>query len=230
MTADDLKMFPTDDVGVAQGCPLSALAGNVALRSFDRDLNGRGIVCIRYIDDFILLGKHKHAVTKAFASAERHLTAMNMSIYQPDERPDKAFFGPIGEAFQFLGYCLVPGVYPPAPKNCESVIASVRAELDQGRAHILRALHGRTNGRPLQLYSQTLVAVDGLLRAWSGAFRASKCQTTAAKIDQAVNDQLSNFIAFYRDKVTGLSQTDRRRALGVHVLADDVTRRLSGSS
>ena len=57
MAPEDLKMFPTDDVGVAQGCPLSALAGNVALRSFDRDLNGRGIICVRYIDDFILLGK-----------------------------------------------------------------------------------------------------------------------------------------------------------------------------
>ena len=31
MDLEDLKMFPTDEAGVAQGCPLSAFAGNVAL-------------------------------------------------------------------------------------------------------------------------------------------------------------------------------------------------------
>jgi hypothetical protein len=94
------------------------------------------------------------------------------------------------------------------------------------RAHILQALHGRSNGKPLQLYSQTLVAIDGLLRAWSGAFRASKCPKAAAEIDQAVNNLLSDFIAFYRDNVIERSQTDKRRVLGVHVLADDVIRRV----
>jgi RNA-directed DNA polymerase len=133
MTPEDLKMFPTDDVGVAQGCPLSALAGNIALRSFDQALNGRDIICIRYIDDFILLGKRQRAVTKAFESAEILLASMGMSIYKPSERSDKAFSGPIGESIHFLGYCLAPGVYPPTQINREDVIASVRAEFGQGR-------------------------------------------------------------------------------------------------
>ncbi len=230
MDPEDLKMFPTDHLGVAQGCPLSAFAGNVALKHFDQDMNGRSIICIRYIDDFILLGRHKQAVAKAFASAEQHLTLMGMSIYKPEERPDKAFFGPISEAFDFLGYRLIPGVYPPASKNRTSVLGSVRAELDQGRAHILRALNGKANGKPLQLYAQSLVAIDGLLRAWSGSFRASRCLTTALEIDQGVNDMLRGFIGFYLDKVEGRSQTDRRRALGVHVMSDDIRRKLSQES
>ena len=226
MDPDDLKMFPTDGIGVAQGCPLSAFAGNVALRAFDADLNGRGITCIRYIDDFILLGKHKDAVAKALASASAHLKQLDMSIYVPEERPDKAFFGPIGAGYDFLGYQIVPGVYPPATKNRQQIIESVRDELAEGRGHILRALHRRTSGKPLQLYAQTLVAVDGLLRAWSGSFRASHCLKTANEIDEAVNELISGFITFYREKVDGRSKTDRRRILGVHVLADDIRRRL----
>jgi hypothetical protein len=166
-------------------------------------------------------------VSKALASAEGHLNSIGMSIYKPDERPDKAFFGPMGDAPQFLGYRLVPGVYPPAAKNRESVIASVRAELEHGRAHILRALHRGPIGKPLQLYAQTLVAVDGVLRAWSGSFRASRCLKTAVEIDQAINDLLSNFIAFYRKAVEGRSQIDKRRALGIHVLSDDIRRRIA---
>ncbi len=226
MDPEDLKLFPTDDLGVAQGCPLSAFAGNVAFKDFDQNLNGRGIICIRYIDDFILLGRDKQAVAKAFESAAQHLVSMGMSIYKPDERPDKAFFGPMSGAFDFLGYRLIPNVYPPASKNRESVLGSVRAELDRGRAHILRALNGGANGKPLQLYAQTVVAIDDLLRAWSGSFRASRCLKTAGEIDEAINELLSGFIGFYLDKVKGCSQTQKRRALGVHVLSDDIRRRL----
>src|SRR5262249_1299296 len=46
-------LFPSSETGVAQGSALSALAGNIVLEKFDRDMNGRGIICVRYIDDFI---------------------------------------------------------------------------------------------------------------------------------------------------------------------------------
>lgn len=225
MDPDDRKMFPENDIGVAQGCPLSAFAGNVVLRNFDTALNGRGISCIRYIDDFILLGRRKEAVTRAFENANQHLTSMGMSIYKPDERPDKAFFGPIGERFEFLGYQLVPGVYPPAEKSRKRILESVRDEFDRGRAHILRTLHRGTGGRPAQHYAQTLVAVDGLLRAWSGAFRASRCLKTAREIDEGVNQLISAFISFYREHTEGRLTIDRRRVLGIHVLADDIRKR-----
>lgn len=223
----DLAMFPTDDVGVAQGCPLSAFAGNVVLRDFDTQLNGRGITCIRYIDDFILLGRNKRSVEKAFQNAGEYLSALGMSIYKPTERPDKAFMGPIDSEFEFLGYQIVPGVYPPAPKNRERIVEAIREELDQGRAQILRTLHRGSDGRPLQLYSQTLVTIDRLLRAWNSSFRASRCMRTAQQIDETVNELIGAFIAFYRDKIEGYSRTDRRRVLGIYVLADEIQRRLN---
>jgi hypothetical protein len=224
--SDELRLFPTDDVGVAQGCPLSAFAGNVILRHFDAQLNGKGIVCIRYIDDFILLGQRRAHVAKAFESAGKLLASLEMAIYRPEDRPDKAFFGPIDNRFDFLGYQLRPGLYPPARKNLDGMLAAVREELDLGRTHILRALNRGTDGHPLQLYSQTLVVVDRLLRAWSNSFKASRCIDTADEIDQTLNGLISDFIAFYRDKVGGRSQLEKRRALGVHVLADDIRLRL----
>ena len=230
MEPDDLRLFPTDEAGVAQGCPLSALAGNIALREFDAALNGRNITCIRYIDDFIILGRRKEYVRKAFASAEAILTALGMAIYQPDVRPDKAFLGSFNEQFDFVGYQLVPRLYPPAAKNREQVITSIRSELGEGRTHILRALNSDTGGKPLQLYAQTLVAVDGILRAWSGSFSASRCLASAKEIDNTVNTLISDFIAFYRDKLEKKSQLEHRRALGVHVVEDDIRQRLKQSS
>jgi hypothetical protein len=73
-------LFPDSETGVAQGSALSALAGNIALRHFDQQMNGREIVCVRYIDDFILLGKSQVKVRAAFASAQKLLARMEMDV------------------------------------------------------------------------------------------------------------------------------------------------------
>ena len=224
---DELRMFPIDGLGVAQGCPLSAFAGNVVLRQFDAKLNGKGITCIRYIDDFIILGERRAYVAKTFANAANLLSDLGMSVYKPEDRPDKAFFGEINEGHDFLGYQIRPGLYPPALKNRQQIIESVREELELGRAHILRTLNGDPGEKPLQLYAQSLVAVDHLVRAWGRSFQSSRCRMTAKEVDNAINGLISGFIAFYRDATTKRTQLERRRALGIHVLLDDIDQRFS---
>jgi hypothetical protein len=49
--------------------------------------------------------------------------------------------------------------------------------------------------------------------------------TTAKRIDEAINGLISDFIAFYRDRTSDRDITSKRRALGVHVLADEIYRR-----
>ena len=225
MDPEDRKLFPTDDIGVAQGCPLSALAGNVALQDFDKLMNGRGVKCIRYIDDFILLGKRRDSVESAFAAAGSYLLSKGMQIYDPHARPDKAFFGPITEGFDFLGYELTPVFYPPSAKNREALLLSVKHELNEGRSQILHALKNENDNRRRQYFSQSIVAVDDLLRAWSGSFRASRCERTANEIDAACNQLIANFIEFYRERTSDLSQSSRRRVLGVHMLSNDIRER-----
>jgi hypothetical protein len=223
LSDEDRAMFPTDDTGVAQGCPLSALAGNIALREFDDELNGRRVRCIRYIDDFAILGSTRAAVEKAYANAGKRLAALGMKTYQPNDGSGKAFAGKLGGDIEFLGYELTPGLYPPTKKNRERLIASVKAELDEGRRHILRAIHKHPMSQPLQRYAQSLVEVDRRVRAWSGSFKSSRCEATAREIDQEIDRLLSDFIAFYRDQTNGLAtKTEKRRALGVHVVSDDI--------
>ena len=53
---EDRRVFPTDEQGVAQGSPLSPLFGNILLQPFDERFNERGVLCARFIDDFVLLG------------------------------------------------------------------------------------------------------------------------------------------------------------------------------
>ena len=46
-------------------------------------MNARGITCIRYIDDFLVMGKSRHAVQAAMRAAEKLLAELNMHIYDP---------------------------------------------------------------------------------------------------------------------------------------------------
>ena len=86
-------LFPLHEVGVAQGCCLSLLIGNILLEEFDKELNGRGIVCVRYIDDFLILGPRENKVVAAFKSAQRLLSKYGLNAYDPITNKEKAEIG-----------------------------------------------------------------------------------------------------------------------------------------
>lgn len=109
--------FPSYEVGVAQGCCLSPLLGNILLETFDKELNGRGITCIRYIDDFIILGPNRHKVEAAFRSALRILATHGLTAYDPKLASDKADMGEVRNGFEFLGCNIRPGMISPAGKS-----------------------------------------------------------------------------------------------------------------
>lgn len=98
-------LFPLDDIGVAQGCALSTLVGNALLRDFDAELNQRGNVCLRYIDDFIILGAKPEYVHKAFNRALGILKELDLTAYDPwdGSSSGKSARGFIDEGFEFLG-------------------------------------------------------------------------------------------------------------------------------
>jgi hypothetical protein len=53
------------------------------LRDFDRAMNGRGVTCVRYIDDFLLLGPNQRAIEKAFGQAQKLLMEFGLRAYEP---------------------------------------------------------------------------------------------------------------------------------------------------
>ena len=61
--------FPIEDVGVAQGNSLSPLLGNIVLSNFDRITNSEDCRCIRYIDDFLIIGPSERAVNAKLRKA-----------------------------------------------------------------------------------------------------------------------------------------------------------------
>lgn len=219
LSNDDRKLFPTGSDGVAQGCPLSALAGNIVLENFDREMNKQSITCIRYIDDFIITGKSLSAVRKAMDAAKEILAELNMDIYDPIKAPSKAFIGRIGEPYVFLGYALIPGAYPPAEAAFARLLNQIQALITNGQRSISKAVTDRPLSRQDRCYAQTLVAIDLTVHGWRGSFQSSNCPEIFERIDLEIDRRLLDFRSFYRQKITNKTSAQQRKAIRVRLLS-----------
>lgn len=220
LSEEDRALFPTGEDGVAQGCPLSALAGNIVLEGFDRQMNAGNVTCVRYIDDFIVIGKSLEAVQGAMASAKTILSDLKMDIYDPVKAPTKAFIGAIGEPHVFLGYRLVPGVYPPSEAACDKLIERIAALIKDGQRSISKAVTDRPLTSQDRCYAQTLVAIDHAIQGWKGSFKSSNSPEVFRNLDALIDRRLADFRRFYLEKLTKRTPAQQRRAMRVTLLAD----------
>ena len=216
LSAEDLHMFPTGPVGVAQGCPLSALAGNIVLHDFDKKMNdpARGLVCIRYIDDFLVLGKKLRSVEKGMEAAKAHLKRLRMNTYDPIRSPKKAFSGGLNGQV-FLGHSLVPGSYPPSDAAQAKLRKSVNSLIQAGQKAIDKAVEGRKLKSSDRTFAATLVAITNSLQGWRGSFRSSNCPAIFAGLDNWVQRRVSDFESYFRTHTAGADAVGRNMALGV---------------
>ncbi len=214
---EDYKLFPTGDDGVAQGCPLSALAGNIVLHEFDNEMNDpdRGLVCIRYIDDFILVGRSHRSVRKGMEAATRILRDLGMDAYDAVASPKKAFLGTIGQPFNFLGHELRPGRYPPSSAAIEKFKQNIDALIRGGQRTIRKA----ADGRPLKPWDRgfaaTITSLDNAICGWRGTYRSSHCPDVFAELDEWVRRRVQDFERYLRSQPSTITAEQRLLALGI---------------
>ncbi|MBA3941147.1 MAG: hypothetical protein C0520_08055 [Sphingopyxis sp.] len=220
LSSEDRALFPTGEDGVAQGCPLSALAGNIVLHEFDERMNDRGITCIRYIDDFIIVGKSRRSVEAAMKAAKVLLAKLNMDIYDPATSPKKAFSGPIDTGHEFLGYQLIPGRYPPSKASAEKFLAGIGGLINEGKRSIKKAVADRKLNSRDRCYVQTLASVDNAIGGWRGSFKSSVNSDDFVQLDDLIDRRLHDFRKFYLQHLANQPSRRQRRALGVRLLSE----------
>jgi hypothetical protein len=217
----DAELFPLGADGVAQGSPLSVLAGNIVLRRFDAELNQRDVRCVRYIDDFLILARTGKAARKALEAGLDIQKSLKLEAYDPADGTGKAWEGPLSGGFDFLGYSVVRGLNPPSAASREKLLENVAAEISEGKKWISRTLRSDVpQTKRVQCYIQTLTQIDGMLRGWSGAFQHSRSTQSFIDLDAKIDAQMAAFDQWFGDAVHGRSAMVARRALGVRLLSD----------
>ena len=222
--ADDIKdylyLYPLEDIGVPQGSSLSAFAGNVVLRSFDTQLNGRNITTIRYIDDFVILGPSERVVKKVFSSAASLLCGLGMTAYKPGEDPEKSKLGSISDGFDFLGCSVRTNGVAPSKKSRKKLLDDVQHTLSTGGQAIKTYASSGETRRAGEAFAQTICRADRQVRGWGDAFSFADDRLPFDQMDHKIDHLLLEFRGRANQDIKKASRYGKRRALGVALLAD----------
>jgi RNA-directed DNA polymerase len=220
---DDRSVFPTDEEGVAQGSPLSPLFGNILLYDFDREFNNRGIVCVRFVDDFVLLADDDRSVSRAFASARSLLLGMGLNCHDPfaaNTNVEKAGHGKVDDGFVFLGYDIRPGLYQPSRKARQALCKAIDDHIRFGRYAITDVKSAGNSFASRQRYAQTLVLLDKVVHGWGDAFAYSNAPNTLETLDMEISRKLDTFGGWFARQVKDQDWKKKRRLGGVGLLVD----------
>ena len=90
--------------GSPQGGNLSPLLANIYLNEFDQEFRKRGVPCVRYADDIVLLAKSKRASERLLESSTKYLEEkLKLTVNREKSRTVSVF---AIRNFKFLGFAL----------------------------------------------------------------------------------------------------------------------------
>ncbi len=212
-----LHIFPLEGIGLAQGSCLSPMLCNLYLDEFDKQMNDRGVECVRYIDDFVIFTSGQRRLGKALEGARRYLATLGLDAYDPRQNPKKAEQGLTSTGFEFLGCEVAPGRVAPSSDNQRKLLEKVRIACDAGLRGIsdpLSAIRGR------HTLPHTLIRIGDIIRGWGNTFSFCTDDGVMHGLDQRIDHQLEEFLASYRPLIKRASSDTKRRLLGVWRLKD----------
>jgi hypothetical protein len=216
-------LFPNSETGVAQGSALSALAGNIVLENFDKDMNGRGIICVRYIDDFILLGKTQAKVAAAFKSAQDRLRQLGMTVYDPSDQAarqaGKVDEGNIHNGTDVLGYRISARALQPCSAAQHALLSKLDDIVSQARMAMQKAA-SRDISSHSYLYHHAMVMMHRVTWGWSQSFKYTNVPHVLQSLDQQIDARIVELTAIIRSHTADASPQMRRRVSGIHLLQD----------
>jgi RNA-directed DNA polymerase len=218
---NDIRYFPIFEDGVAQGSCLSPLLCNLLLSEFDVQMNSRGIITIRYIDDLLILGKSASAVFKAFASAQKLLEPMKLACYDPRLPEDraKAESGLAIKGIEFLGCEIAKGGVRPNGPNRRKLLGRIGQILGDSE----RTFHSpKTAMNKHFTFSETLRLAGMVIQGWAKTFAFCTDSDLMASLDTEISIQIENYTRRFMSTLAKTDRTDCRRLLGVFPIVDRV--------
>ncbi|MBI3503288.1 MAG: hypothetical protein HY059_00490 [Proteobacteria bacterium] len=227
--SDLYNIFPIGPIGVAQGSALSPLAGNILLREFDEGMNGLGITCIRYIDDFLILGPTKQKVTTAFRSAKRRLGGLGLDAYDPETHSDKAESGQCSHGIDFLGCRITDGSVIPGKKARRALLDKISRAYADGIQSIQKAIAGKNQGAISQRFAQSHTRVDRIVKGWGESFSFCNDRRPFTELDKQINGSIREFNGHVKRLIKSGDDLTMRRAIGITLLGDITSKPIGGS-
>lgn len=186
-------------------------------------MNDRGIVCVRYIDDFIMLGESRANVRAAYAAAREHLAVMGMDVYDRTDdaarRAGKFDEGNIYNGTDVLGYRVSGTSRQPSAAAMQAFRKKCVTVVEEAKKQIRLAASGQSLSHG-QGYHQAMVMLHKTARGWSQAFRHTTATQAFQSLDKEIDRRIEELRTFAFTLTQGATAQVRRRVMGIQVLGD----------
>ena len=183
--------------GSPQGGNLSPLLANIYLNEFDWEFRRRGVPCVRYADDIVLLAKSERAAERLLKSSTKYLEEkMKLRVNREKSRTVSVF---AIRNFKFLGFCF--------GKNGTGVYIRVHAKAWKKVRDKLRKLTSRSRCGSIV---RTMEKIKVYMRGWLNYYGIADMKNRI----EALNGWLYRRIRMCIWKQWKLPRTRKRKLLG----------------
>ena len=184
--------------GSPQGGNLSPLLANVYLNEFDWEFVKRGVPCIRYADDIVLLAKSERASQRLLESSTKYLEgALKLKVNREKSRTVSVF---AIRNFKYLGFCY--------GKSGRGIHTRVHKKSLKKAKDKLRMLTSRSRCGSIVA---TMEKIKDFMRGWLNYFGIADMKSNI----EAMNSWLYRRIRMCIWKQWKLPRTRKRRLVGL---------------
>ena len=176
---------------------------------------------MRYIDDFIILGKTNSLVSKAFNKAKIILKEMGMDAYSPSDGSGKAKQDKSTKGLNYLGCFMNDSFVHPSVKSRNEIKKRIR-QLLSIRCNQLKDIGSNSWSKDFS-FIRTLQDVNNILMGWGNQYAFCNSKDLFREIDKEINKYLNEYFHNYNlihDKLSKKNTEAFRKLLGVHLLKD----------
>ena len=165
--------------GVPQGSPLSPLLSNIMLNELDKEMERRGLLYVRYADDFSIYTKSEHSARKIGNTI--YLFLKN-KLKLPINREKSGIRKPVN--FTILGYGFVP-TYVKGDKGKYQLIVS-----DKSWKSIKLKIKTITRKTSPMTIDERIHKLKEVYQGWLNYFRMASIQGKLMKLDGWLRNRL----------------------------------------
>ena len=184
--------------GSPQGGNLSPLLANVYLNEFDQEFNKRGVPCIRYADDIVLLAKSERASERLLESSTKYLEGtLKLKVNREKSRTVSVL---AIRNFKYLGFCY--------GKNGKGIYIRVHGKSWKKAKDKLRMLTSRSRCGSIV---KTMERIKEYMRGWLNYYSMANMKSNI----EDLNGWLYRRIRMCIWKQWKLPKTRKRKLIGL---------------
>ena len=184
--------------GSPQGGNISPLLANIYLNEFDWEFSRRGVPCIRYADDIVLLARSERASERLLETSTKYLEeTLKLKVNREKSKTVSVF---AIRNFKFLGFCF--------GKNGRGVYIRVHQKSWQKAKEELRKLTSRSKCGSI---IRAMEKIKVYMRGWLNYFGIADMKNNV----EALNKWLYRRIRMCIWKQWKLPKTRKRKLLGL---------------